>query len=75
MDLSLSVITPPSPAFGKGNIEWVQIITPHDDYVNGATGETMHDPLNGITGLDTSYGGQQAQSEYFGVFNTGDSPI
>ena len=50
------VTTPTTPAFGTGNLELIQIVTPNDGYTTFAPPvQNRTDPLNNITGLDLTY--------------------
>ena len=71
----LSVNTPTTPAFGTGQLELVQTLTPSDSYVtNTNPPQSRSDPLNGLTGLDGSYpyyGGATPETNYL---DSNDSP-
>jgi hypothetical protein len=70
MSWDLSVTTPPSPAFGLGNLELVQIVTPYLTYsANGGATQTYSPG----TGLDGEYPYAQGQ-ELSGHLMNSDSP-
>ena len=56
MNFALTVYTPQTPAFGNGQIELVQIITPNYTYVTNTSPPQNHAfPQNNMKGLDAAY--------------------
>ncbi len=75
----LSVDTQTTPAFGTGQLELVQIITPNDSCATNTNPPQSHsDPLNSKTGLDGSYpyyGGATSKTNYLGSNDSPNLPL
>lgn len=72
-----TVTTPTTPAFGTGQLELIQLVTPNDSYTTLTTPvQSYSDPLNGIQGLDLTYpyGNHVYSESSSSMYQDSDSP-